>query len=283
MISGKYFQIELDPRFPLVCDINAWLPLSGARMTRKKSPDTIYCISGNNNLYIGADSRNSRPSEHKRLLEKGIHYNEYMQNTANLYGIEIFSYQILCVVPFEYSKYRDQIENAYIKHFDTYQNGFNLCQFADSPLLGRSPSNKTRAKMGFWNVRGFEVVDEKGIIYKGKNASKFAREKGINVESFLEMLIEKRKWCGGFVLVKNFGHKASNQPEAFILLNTTTGEIKSGYSQAKFERENDITQGKLSLVLNGKRNSTKGFRLLTKVELDEYHKNLYINKLGKGE
>ena len=86
----------------------------------------IYKITINNKFYIGKDSRidlNKRFRAHLRLLNRGKHYNTYMQNSYN--KNKNLVYEILEVGSFEDKELSD-LEKKYILKYDSFNSGFNL-------------------------------------------------------------------------------------------------------------------------------------------------------------
>jgi hypothetical protein len=133
----KYFDLSKDTRFPMTLDNIKWIPLSEATHNKRKTKLTVYCLKCLDKIYIGTDSRDSRPYEHRVKLIGKKHGNHYIQRTFNKYSLELFYYGVLCEIPDKYITFRDQIENSYIRLFDTFKNGMNLAEFADTPALGR--------------------------------------------------------------------------------------------------------------------------------------------------
>ncbi len=85
----------------------------------------IYVIINviNDKKYIGQSNNIPRRwSEHRSELNKNKHHNTYLQASWNKYGAESFVFRVL-----QYSTpdKLDQLEIAYIKHFDSYRNGYN--------------------------------------------------------------------------------------------------------------------------------------------------------------
>lgn len=183
MISGKYFCLESDPRFPLTLP-NCWQNLNSDSFDTPKTL-SIYLLSGHNTLYVGSDSYGNRPVNHRNDFRRTGHANHYMQAVVNKHGLESFCYATICSVPQEYLQYRDQIENSYIKHFDTFRNGYNLCEFADTSFLGRKHSEeskriiseKAKHRLATNNplkgrARPSEVITRMAASMKGKLAGK---------------------------------------------------------------------------------------------------------------
>ncbi|MEK6879654.1 MAG: NUMOD3 domain-containing DNA-binding protein [Nanoarchaeota archaeon] len=176
LISGKYFLLESDNRFPIYLPTENWQNLTNKSFNSPNNCN-IYLLSGHNNLYVGSDKDGSRPHEHKYTLETNSHCNQYMQRISNKYGLQIFYYQPLVEIPQEYVIYRDQIENSYIKLFDTYNNGYNLMEFADTPFLGRKHSEETKRKfsqqrMGNKYCLGKKCDENKKQKIRNKNKGK---------------------------------------------------------------------------------------------------------------
>lgn len=146
LVSGKYYLIEEDERFPLQ-PTGEWQQfISGQTVKIPKSP-LIYVLSGYNVQYIGKDYNGTRGNEHRTELIRDDHSNPYMQNVVNAHGLSGFFYQPLIVLPQDTIEHINIIENAYIKYFDTYHNGYNLREFSDTPMLGRKLSEETKRKI----------------------------------------------------------------------------------------------------------------------------------------
>ena len=136
----------------------------------------IYCIEcvKTNTKYIGQTYENfyRRWIFHKWNLKNNHHSNSYLQNAWNKYGGN--SFRIYPIESFELSQKDsitkeklDELEEYYIKKFDTFKNGFNLTTGGEkckmSPLseeskrkigeknkinmLGKKHSDKTRKLM----------------------------------------------------------------------------------------------------------------------------------------
>lgn len=163
-ISGKYFILESDSRFPLVLPVGEWQNLTNKKFNCPEGC-SIYLLSGHNNLYVGSDGDGNRPYDHKSNFKCASHSNNYMQNVVNKYGLQIFFYQPLVKIPEEYVQFRDEIENSYIKLFDTFHSGYNLCEFADTPNLNKEPWNK-----GKINVYSQETLKKMSDCHKGTPA-----------------------------------------------------------------------------------------------------------------
>ena len=136
----------------------------------------IYCIEcvETNTKYIGQTYENfyRRWIFHKWNLKNNHHSNTYLQNAWNKYGRK--SFRIYPIESFELSQKDsitkeklDELEEYYIKKFDTFENGFNLttggekCKMSTLSeeakrkigeknkinMLGKKHSDKTRKLM----------------------------------------------------------------------------------------------------------------------------------------
>ena len=87
----------------------------------------IYLIRNkiNNKVYVGQSVNiKDRWSNHKRELEKGIHYNDHLQKSYNKYGKINFEFKVI-----EYCEEEklDELEVYWIKYFDSmkWEKGYN--------------------------------------------------------------------------------------------------------------------------------------------------------------
>lgn len=153
IIGDKYFDLILDSRFPLEIPEDGWQHCSETKVfTRPKGQLFIYLIKVNDShLYVGSDKKGARITDHISALKRRDHKNGYMQNLFNKYSLSSFYFRPLFSIPLEYCQYRDQIENSYIKLFNTFHfknnYGLNLAEFANTPLKNHPVSLKTRQKI----------------------------------------------------------------------------------------------------------------------------------------
>jgi group I intron endonuclease len=114
-------------------------------MEKIKKISAIYCIENllNGKKYIGQTfDLEKRWYDHKWLLEKNNHDNEYLQHSWNKNGGDSFDFKI--IEECEVSKL-DELEKYYIKLFQSRydQNGYNL----NDGGRGENPTLETRKKM----------------------------------------------------------------------------------------------------------------------------------------
>jgi len=119
----------------------------------------IYKISNvlTGQFYIGsAKCFNKRIADHNKKLKNRKHPNQYLQNVANKYGIDIFEVELIEVV---------EVKNLIIKEqewldkcFDNQNLCYNLCPNAGS-RLGKKHNDKTKNKMRDAHI-GKKFTDE---------------------------------------------------------------------------------------------------------------------------
>lgn len=114
-------------------------------MTKSKTCG-IYKITNNVNQksYIGLSvDIEDRWCEHRRELNQQRHKNKHLQRAWNKYGESNFTFEIIEECE------KDELcsrERFYIKHFDTYLNGYNMTLGGDG-TLGKFHSQETRQKI----------------------------------------------------------------------------------------------------------------------------------------
>lgn len=241
LISGKYFNLEIDNRFPLTIPTGKWQNLTNKYFDCPKGC-SIYLLQGHENFYVGSDGDGDRVYNHKYDFNSKVrpHKNPYMQNVVNKYGLEIFSYQPLIEIPPEYVQFRDEIENSYIKLFDTFHNGYNLAEFADTPRLGMKNSPETRRKIS-------EAMRGNKHPLWGKKHSP---------ESIKKMSLTKMGKKMSPEANKNnaFGHSKN-----FKMIDPN-GKLVDIFGMAEFCRDNNLISTRMINVCKGKTFQHKGWR-----------------------
>ncbi len=109
----------------------------------------IYQIrnTSNGRVYVGSAVRLAkRWKEHLRDLRAGRHHSQKLQNAWNKYGEESFEFSILEAV-FDKSKLLDQEQYWIDLLCAANRVNYNISISAASPMLGRSPSTETRARL----------------------------------------------------------------------------------------------------------------------------------------
>lgn len=245
MIQGKYFDLKFDNRFPLEIPINNWQNLSNYSFM--SFPGCIYLLKANNIFYVGADKNGKRPYQHKSKFLNNKHNNNYMQNVVNKYSLSVMFYQPLIQIPKEYLIYRDEIENSYIKLFDTYHNGYNLVEFATTPLLNRPI-----------NAKNWEFINPEGERVKIFNLYKFCQENGLSRRHMSSVASGERGSHKGWKSVTTFEY-FQYQYKTYSIINPK-GDLIEINNLPLFCKINNLNNGKISQVCNFKRNQYKGWR-----------------------
>lgn len=153
----------------------------------------IYCIRNTDNgkVYIGSSNNlQRRLKDHKSELNKGIHVNDHLQKSWNLYGEDCFEFSVL-----EYCQETEllQREDFYIQKYSSLNpdKGYNLLSanraiFSDSTKqklseAGKRPcSEETKRKISESNKgRKFTEEHRKKLseAKKGTHLSQKAKEK----------------------------------------------------------------------------------------------------------
>lgn len=287
LIFDKYFLLEKDNRFPLEIPTVGWQNLSNESFNTFEGV-FVYLLKANNIYYIGSGKKN-RPSHHKSYLKRKKHDNSYMQNVVNKHGIKIFYFCPLIQIPLEYIKFRDQIENSYIKLFDTYNNGYNLCEFADSPKLGRIVTVETRKKISMANMGRISHNKGKKLSEKTKQKIRKARlgtKHSIEAKQRMSKIRKDKKvWTGDNnpsiknpkkgVDSPNFGKKHNKKRNVLIGQKMKTWHVNNKHPLAKrvlciethivYDSAKKATQSMglrgndVSKVCNGKAKTCGGF------------------------
>lgn len=280
MFDDKYFDLELDIRFPKIIPLVGWQQFNDSKFIRPKKL-FIYLIKCNDHLYVGSDPKGQRILDHYLSLRKNIHHNNYMQHAYNKYGPESFYYLPLIEIPEEYSQFRDQIENSYIKLFDTFQEenaqGFNLAQFAKTPHLGRKLSKDHVEKIRNANKgqkRSEEFCSDISKKLKGKYtgelSSCWGRKQTPEARARIAEAMRNRVVSEETKRKQSEAQKGRPQTERHILLVSKKynlinpeGETIEIINMAKFARENNLNPDKMRQVSYGLLAEYKGWKSIS--------------------
>lgn len=144
----------------------------------------VYMIecSANGKKYIGSslhENPDSRLNRHRYDLIKKIHHNRYLQSCWDLYGPDAFSFKVIEIVNFDYSKSKNEnatairrIEDQWIiKENTLLPNGFN-CKTAELCV----PTEESRLRMcEAQKKRAHEVsARHKGKVYSEETKRKLS-------------------------------------------------------------------------------------------------------------
>lgn len=140
----RYRRHKLIQSTPLEC-VTASIGVALLRMI-----GIIYkYTSPSGKVYIGQTTQEKR--RRKTFLNLNKSYGGVKINNArHRYSPEAFTYEVLCRIKFATAKEAqeklDELEEYYIKEFDTYRNGYNMT-FGGYTTTGMKLSEKTRLKL----------------------------------------------------------------------------------------------------------------------------------------
>jgi group I intron endonuclease len=134
----------------------------------------ISCQGNNKNYYGSTNHFPRRKSQHLHYLRNNLHVNKHLQNAYNLYGEELFTFDVL-----DNFDNKESMEQAEQNLIDMYLDvSFNKSKSAKSPQLfgeqngffGKKHSEETKIKMkkakegkSNWTKNSI-VITEKGIF-----------------------------------------------------------------------------------------------------------------------
>lgn len=227
-----------------------------------KSKSGIYKIYNklNKRIYIGSCKNfYSRWSKHKNNLITNKHKNKYLQNDWNKCGEENFEFKILDIID---SGKEDRlfVKQIYLNYYYDFKNNcYNIKRFAVS-----SDGN-------CWSKNPEETKKKISLARKGKVA--WNKNKKHTIESKKKMSLIKigNKNLLGFKFSTKSKEKMSLSHKGNIPSNTKNCNHKlispngiiyeSIYNLTKFCRDNNISRGSIYLVIVGKRQHYKGWKL----------------------
>lgn len=130
----------------------------------------IYAIihRPTNRQYVGQSNNiPKRFSQHRKALNRGIHYNPKLQRAWNQYGEAEFEFVVLeqC----EADKLTER-EQSYIDQ----KPWFNLALYADAGMRGRKHTDETRAKMSEAWVNREDKSPNKGAVRTDETRAKIS-------------------------------------------------------------------------------------------------------------
>lgn len=127
--------LEKDSRLPLSFT-GVWQDFKNGQFNIPETPH-IYAISGHGKLYIGADSNGKRIKNHYSQLESEKHQNWKLQGAYLEHQKTGFYYQPIIHLPLDLYAHFGSIENAYIRNFDSFNNGYNIEEFSKLKFVDR--------------------------------------------------------------------------------------------------------------------------------------------------
>lgn len=164
-----------------------------------------------NKSYIGLTNNvYRRISQHKHYAKRNIEGRNNLYKDWNRNGIDNYSLDIL--EEFEFLNKRDSYnkEAYYIKKYDTYNNGYNVCEYSSrhsegSPMKGRKLSEEHRRHISenHWNRGGtwignpqhkiYIIKDNKENIYNCQGRDDICKQLNISWKQ-MRILISQHSW-----------------------------------------------------------------------------------------
>ncbi len=215
--------------------------------------DKVY-VGSTNDLY-------RRWRSHRSQLRAGLHSNPHLQNAWNKYGESAFTFSVL-------EKCDDakliEREQHYLNEWLPFKDrGFNIAKDAKSPTTGRQLSAETRAKISASNT-GKKHSEETLKKLRGR---KLTPEQSAKLSALRKGRKHTPEWNAkigaaglGRTMSLESRSKIREAKSGLYIVTTSDGiEIKV-YNLRQFCRDNNLCQGHMSDVVNGKRNHHKGYK-----------------------
>lgn len=255
--------------------------MASQKFTRTSGVYAITCRQ-NGKVYVGSsiDIR-KRWEDHTRKLNKGSHHNSYLQNAWNLHGGDSFSFAVLeeCNQP--------DLLSAEAKWMDRLNAtdracGYNLSKKPGSPMFGLKHSletllNYTLVRTGLRHTEATKAkmsASQKGRKFsaehlanmsasqKGKKASEATRQKlrEIHKNPSTEMRFKFGTALRGKKRTKESVEKMVIARSGRFIVTTPDGREIEILGLAPFCRANNLDQGSMTKVAQGKRSNYKGWK-----------------------
>lgn len=214
------------------------------------SKGIIYCahciISGKKYIGKTINSLEKRKSSH--LYKSKQDGNGRFQNAIKKYGWNNFVWGIIEECEIDVLSER---ESYWINFYESHLFGYNLT------LGGDGGFNLSQLKK-------FTIKSPSGEIYNSSNVAEFSRNHNLNPSCLCNVINGKRKSHKGWTLpeTKLYGYQMRNEKiiKEFKILSPD-GIIYSGKNIKKFAKENGLNPANLSMMINGKYKSHKGWTL----------------------
>lgn len=231
----------------------------------------VYCIlnTQTNRRYVGSTINYShRKADHIHRLRKGIHYSRAMQNDFDEFGEESFvTFKLEEVLTFDNEKLFER-EQYWM---DKYQPVYNI-----NPKAGNTFTDYARERSKEWHIqKGHRVQSQEEKDRRSKSLRKFYDEHPnhiIMTDARKEHLSRINTGSGN----PNYGKTRSKETldkmaksmskKEWNGLVSPDGIVYNGIMNlSKFAKDHNLNEYSLYGVFRGRRNSHKGWRLLSGV------------------
>jgi group I intron endonuclease len=224
----------------------------------------------NQKRYIGQTSRSPsvRWREHKRELQKGIHFNERLQNSWNKYGEVAFEFNVIqqCSSVEELNAIESELISKFGAEYNLTSGGEHYrCirprkKWSDQRRVERSHAMKTRKYPISLKSPTGEIIDMHIL-------KEFCRDNELDSGAMSRLISGKVKSHKGWTLAEtvqmDWKDRLSNSRRTFIYprLISEDGRIVEISNLSAFARDNNLNLASVHGVLTGKRKTTKGWKV----------------------
>jgi hypothetical protein len=240
----------------------------------------VYKITNsiNNKAYIGITSGTLKDRMKAHKNHSG-NKRRKLYDAFRKYGFENFQAEIIEEIATK--KEAIEKETFYIKHFDTFSNGYNMNEGGTGLVYHTEETKKKISENNYW--LGKSRSDEDNPMFRKTHTNEAKRKisesnKGnkhrigkLHTEETKKLISEKAKGRASPIKGKkrsdefrkkvSEGKKGKTPKLKFVYeITTPTGEIIIINNMKKFCEENNISRGNMSSVLSGKYEHTKGFK-----------------------
>ncbi len=196
----------------------------------------VYRITNtiNGNCYVGSSAKSIRKrwKNHLSNLRRDVHRSAHLQNAFNLYGEDVFQFQILCSVDPDLCVLFEQM------FMDKLKPEYNLASIAGSNL-GYKHSPEARANMSAANKKSMQNPERRAKL----SAALFGKKRSLKTRAKISAAV-KKQW--------------EDPKQRTKMCETHTGhthsdETKAKMSVAQKERFKDPeARAKISRALRGR-------------------------------
>lgn len=233
----------------------------------KKSGVYIITNTINNKIYIGETTNlESRFTEHLRRLLSKRHVNEHLQNAVNLYGIDVFKFDILEFCNSIDTKKREHYWVTHLHALDkdkgynikpTDPNKINLRSEETSRKIYETKKKKAEER-GCWHSK--ESIERRKATRKGYTHSKETRDKigKMSLGRKIHKSEEWKKYMSELAKENNWGREGRK-----IIQLTKSGEfIRNWNSILEAAKELNVSSGCLGNALSktNRQKTCKGYK-----------------------
>lgn len=189
-------------------------------------------------IYVGsAQNLQKRKREHFRGLRTKTHYNKHLQRAVNKYGLDNFVFSVIECCDCDILLTREQY---YLDHLQPFgKRGFNIAIDATKGMNGRSHTTETKKKLSASAILRSTATYRENISSKLKGHPGHMKGRKLTPEQ-----VEK---------VKNRFNKR-------WIVTAPDGTEFEVVGLRQFCKENDLNQGHMHAVANGKRKHHKEWR-----------------------